>query len=122
VMGLFRSTSGVRIGADISCGGEVMLLDDDDVDKDDVNDDDVNDDDVDDDDVDGPESRPRMSAINVAAVCRLYAKFKKELRMASWISRLGSLCSFVFEVLTRAALTQQNIGSENDMILGEVEG
>ena len=101
-MGLFRSASGVRIGTDISFGGEAMLLDDD--------------------GVDGPESKPRMSASNVAAVCRLYAKFMKEFKMASWISRLGSLCSFVFEVLTRAALAQQNIGSENDIILGEMEG
>ena len=102
MMGLFRSVSGVGIGTDISCGVEFMLLDDD--------------------GVDGPESTPRMSSSNVATVCRLCAKFMKELKRASCISRLGSLCIFVFELLTRAALAQQNIGWENDIILGAMEG
>lgn len=62
---------------------------------------------------------PRIRTINVAAVCRRYAKFMKELNIASWISRFGSLCNFVLlGVLIDTALAQQNRGSGNDMSLG----
>lgn len=98
VMGLFRSTSGVRIGAGISCGGEHIVLGDD--------------------CVDSPESEPWMSDIRVAAVWRRYAKFMKDLKIASWISRFGSLYSLVlFEALSGTALAQQNIGSKYDILL-----
>ena len=63
------------------------------------------------------ESDPRINDISVAAVCRRHAKFMKEMKIASCISRLGSLCSFLlFGGLTGAALAQQNTGSEDDIL------
>jgi len=101
-MGLFRSASGVRTGAGVSCGGEYIELS-------------VGDDDVED---DGLELGPRMRAINVAAVWRRHAKFMKDLKIASWTSRFESLCSLVlFEVLIGTALAQQNIDSEYDIFI-----
>ena len=102
MIGLFRSASGVRIGAEISCGSEYMVLG--------VGDEDVKDDES--------ELCPRMRDINVAAVWRRLAKLVKDLKMASWTSRFGSLCSLLLlEVLIGTALTQQNIDSECDMLI-----
>ena len=101
VMGLFRSASGVRIGARISCGGEYIVFGDDDG-------------------VDGPESEPWMSDISVAALWRRYAKYMKDLKIASWTSRLGSLCSLVlFDALSGTAVAQQNIRSGYDIVFGD---
>lgn len=102
MMGLSRSAAGVRIGAGISSGGEYMVLG-------------VGDEDVEDDE---SELCPRMRDINVAAVWRRLAKLVKDLKIASWTSRFGSLCNLLLlEVLIGAALAQQNMGSEYDMFV-----
>lgn len=71
MMGLFLSASGVRTGH--GCGGEIRVLGDGEG------------------GADSPESEPRMSDINVADVCLRNAKLKKDLNIALWISRFGSL-------------------------------
>ena len=101
-MGLLRSALGVKIGAGISCDSEYMVLG------------------VGDEEVENDESElcPRMRDINVAAVWRRLAKLVKDLKMASWTSRFGSLCNLLLlEVLIGAALTQQNMDSECDMFI-----
>jgi hypothetical protein len=61
--------------------------------------------------------RDEIRTINEAAVCLRYAKFRKDLKMASWISLFGSLCIFIlFEVLIGAALPQQKRGLGNDIL------
>lgn len=62
-------------------------------------------------DVDEVGVLPRMSASKAAECCRRTAKARNERKMASWTSRLGSLCSRTwFERLTGAAEAQQRIG------------